>query len=779
VGYAKKSEAKPPNGDASRNRCATGEELAIKRACFRSVLLSKFGWKGQEKKVLEEQAQKLAGRGKRRKRAVERTSVPEAVAKPRYVSLDEEDAVPQTEPWASRKKEGPRAALGITAGDGSEDGDGGRRVTGGAVEMVKVFGPGGMLEKSMFGGYEHRAAQLEMAEAVHDAFQEKHHAIVEAGTGTGKTLAYLLPAICSGRRVVISTATKSLQEQLYQKDIPFLQKHFAPKLKVAVMKGRGNFLCRTKLHAMADAPMLKGLEELDAFRQMKDWARLTETGDRAELTFLADDSELWTRLDARRDTCTGQKCPEFNECFVTAMHARAKDADLIIVNHHLFFADLALKHDDFGSILPEYSAVVFDEAHEIEDVASDYFGRQISNYRFEELARDADQALRLLRLGTPSLLRRTQRIRERSRTFFESFPPREGRFPFSRNEREAFLEQNLEAYSALMDALKGLETEFAAVTQKPEELTRLGRRSFELRQEMAFLFESNEKNFVYWFERRSKGVFLAATPIDVSQILRERLFEQFDTVVLTSATLTVGNRFDYIKQRLGLDHVKERTLPPEFQYGEQALLYLPQRMPDVRDAGFQAKAADEISRLLELSEGRAFCLFTSYSQMRDLYTRVSARSPFPLLLQGTAPRSVLLERFKTTPNAVLFATASFWQGVDVPGEQLSCVIVDRLPFAVPSDPIVAARVRALNEEGRNAFAEYQVPAAVLALKQGFGRLIRSKTDRGVLSILDNRIQRMAYGKIFIESLPKYGKTQELKDVEGFFERGARKRQSVC
>lgn len=636
------------------------------------------------------------------------------------------------------------------------------------VDMRAVFGPGGLLERSMIGGYEHRAAQLEMAEVVHDAFQSRHHAIVEAGTGTGKTLAYLLPAICSGRRVVISTATKSLQEQLYQKDIPFLQKHFAPDLKVAVMKGRANFLCRSKLHQMADSPMLKGME-LDALRQMREWAKLTETGDRAELTFLPDDSELWARLDARRDTCTGQKCSDFNECFVTAMHARAREADLIIVNHHLFFADLALKHDDFGSILPEYSAVVFDEAHEIEDVASDYFGRQISNYRFEELARDADQTLRILKLGSPALLRRTQRIRERSRTFFDSFPPRDGRFPFSRNEREAFIEQHNEAYTGLADALKSMETEFAALTQKPEELTRLGRRSFELRQELSFLFESNERNFVYWFERRNKGVFLAATPIDVSQILRERLFEQFDTVVLTSATLTVGNRFDYIRQRLGLDNAKERTLPPEFHYGEQALLYLPRGMPDVRDAGFASKAADEILRLLELSEGRAFCLFTSYAQMKDLYERVSARTPFPLFLQGTAPRSVLLERFKTTPNAVLFATSSFWQGVDVPGEQLSCVIVDRLPFAVPSDPIVAARVRALDEEGRNAFAEYQVPQAVLALKQGFGRLIRAKTDRGVLSLLDNRIQRMAYGKIFMESLPKYARTQELGEVERFLE----------
>src|SRR6266849_816455 len=321
-----------------------------------------------------------------------------------------------------------------TVGGGAHEG----AAYGAAKDSAKpstqeVVGAGGFLEKCMLSGfdrtavgaeYEYRPAQLEMAEMVHDAFETHHHAIVEAGTGTGKTLAYLLPAICSGRRVVISTATKSLQEQLHQKDIPFLQKHFAPNLKVAVMKGRSNFLCRAKLHHLADQPVLKGMDEIDAFRQIQDWSKLTETGDRAELTFLPDDSELWTRMDARRDTCTGQKCPEFRECFITAMQQRAKEADLIIVNHHLFFADLALKQDDFGSILPEYSAVVFDEAHEMEDVASDYFGRQISNYRFEELARDADLGLRLLHLGTPALLRRTQRIRERSRSFFETFPAR-------------------------------------------------------------------------------------------------------------------------------------------------------------------------------------------------------------------------------------------------------------------------------------------------------------------------------------------------------------------
>jgi ATP-dependent DNA helicase DinG len=637
----------------------------------------------------------------------------------------------------------------------------------GELTIEEIFGPGGALEKCMPQGYEHRRSQLEMAELIEAAFREKRHVIVEAGTGTGKTLAYLIPAIRSGRRVVISTATKSLQEQLFEKDIPFIQKHFAPELKVAVMKGRGNFLCREKVYRMADQPMLKGLDELDWFQQIRDWEKVTDTGDRAELNFLPDDSTLWHGLDARRDACSGQKCPEFNRCFITTMHQRAAEADLIIVNHHLFFADLALKQDDFGSVLPEYGAVIFDEAHEIEDVASDYFGRQISNYRFDELARDAELAVRVTKTGGAPLLRHVSRTRERARTFFEAFPAREGRFPFVKTQRFAFLEQNREAYNALISALKSLESEIASIQAKPEELFNIARRAMELRGELAFLFESNEGNFVYWFERRAKGVFVAATPIDVSTLLRERLFEPFETIVLTSATLAVGGRFDFLKQRLGINLASERVLPSEFDFATQALLYIPAALPDVRDPAFQERAAQEIVRLLEISQGRAFCLFTSYSQMKDLYERVRTRVPFPILLQGSSPRTALLEKFRNTEGAVLFATSSFWQGVDVRGEQLSCVIVDRLPFAVPSDPIVAARVTALQEDGRNAFAEYQVPEAVLALKQGFGRLIRARTDRGVLAILDNRIQRMQYGKIFLASLPAYATTRDIGDVERF------------
>ncbi len=636
------------------------------------------------------------------------------------------------------------------------------------ITVDTIFASGGLLERS-HSAYEFRRSQLEMARIVDDAFANKRQVVIEAGTGTGKTLAYLIPAIRSGRKVVVSTATKSLQEQLFQKDVPFLQKHFAPNLKVALMKGRSNFLCRAKVHQMDGQAVLKGIDEVDWFSQIRDWEKLTETGDRSELTFLPDDSDLWNRIDARSDLCTGQKCPEFNSCFVTAMHQRAHEADLIIVNHHLFFADLAIRDNDFGSILPEYSAVVFDEAHEIEDVASEYFGREVSSYQFEELARDTEAMLRMLQLEASVLRKYLVRMRERSRHFFENFPEREGRYPFDLPARHSFLERSREPYDDLSASVKRVEAELAALSPKPEEVVALARRAAELRRELEFLLESEEKTYVYWYERRGRGVFLAATPIDVSQILRERLFEQFDTVVLTSATLAVGGRFDYLKQRLGVLPSAEVVLPHEFNFTEQALLYIPKALPDVRNPAFASSAADEIVKLLEISEGRAFCLFTSYAQMKDIFERVSSLVKFPLLLQGTAPRSTLLDRFRSTPNAVLFATATFWQGVDVPGAQLSCVIIDKLPFAVPSDPIVAARVRALQEDGRNAFAEYQVPEAVLALKQGFGRLIRSKSDRGILAILDNRIQRMQYGRIFLESLPDYSTTHDLADVVRFMQ----------
>jgi ATP-dependent DNA helicase DinG len=627
-----------------------------------------------------------------------------------------------------------------------------------------------------------------MAKAVERALTEHRHLIVEAGTGTGKTLAYLLPALRTGQRVIISTGTKALQDQLYFRDLPFLETLLG-SLRVCYMKGRANYLCRHKLAALRSQPILTGLEEIDQYHQIAEWEQETETGDRAELSGMPETSALWQKLDARTEACLGSTCPDYRRCVITEMRRKALESDIIIVNHHLFFADLAVKREATGApdagILPEAAAVVFDEAHELEDVASSYFGLSVSNIRFEELARDTDVLLRG-KQGTESLPALTQQLRERARLFFAALPMAgDGRQPFT--GREEYLETHGDLYMAVRATLKRLETEMEGL-KGVDEAPGLKKRIARLRSELEFLLESSATNMVFWMERRvgfgaapvqrsaarsaSRATFLQATPIDVSELLSALVFEQIPTVVLTSATLTVQGGFEHIRRRLGLGDsgqgARELVVPSHFHYGEQALLYLPPKMPDPRDPEFPAAAARCIQRVLEITRGRAFCLFTSYSQMRDLYERLLPVLDFPILLHGTAPRKALLDEFRATPNAVLFGTSSFWQGVDVQGESLSCVIIDRLPFAVPSDPVVSARMKAIEEDGGKPFFDYQVPTAVLTLKQGFGRLIRSLEDRGVLVLLDPRIRQKRYGQTFLASLPPYRMTATITDVEAFF-----------
>lgn len=661
--------------------------------------------------------------------------------------------------------------------------------------MSDLLAPGGLLSAHL-PHYEDRPEQRAMAAAVATALADDRALLVEAGTGTGKTLAYLIPAILSGKRVVVSTGTRTLQEQLWRHDIPLLRDLLGRPVRAAMLKGVSNYLCQRRLAetiaAGAGAAMPADLEAAVA------WARDSVTGDRAELGELADDAAIWSRLTVTPETRLGARCPHNERCFVTRARREADEADLIIVNHHLFFADLALRTAFPGArVLPEYEAVIFDEAHQLEDVLTDHFGRAVSTVRLGQLARDARIAFGLAAtpLCGPSTARMIEHLEGRAALFFAAVAvvftapaggAREvgarpasaghaGRVPIDPAlfATGAVHDSWLRLDSALEDLIAFARAEISDTDDddRTEALASLCRRGAAVRDDLAALAEPSADDHVHWGERRGTGVFLHASPIEVGDLVRRNVLETIGACVFTSATLTSSGDFAYVRRRLGLDPelVDELELSSPFDYERQALLYLPADLPEPRESTFDDALGARVRELLAITSGRAFVLFTSHRGLQAAARRLRSGLGYPLLIQGEQPRATLVERFRAAPGSVLLGTGSFWEGVDVPGDALSLVIMDKLPFAPPSDPLVAARMRRLEDAGLDPFAAYQVPQAALALKQGFGRLIRRRDDRGIVALLDGRVRSRAYGRVFLDSLPAgLRRTGALEQVRRFW-----------
>ena len=658
----------------------------------------------------------------------------------------------------------------------------------------RLLGPGGPLA-SAFEGYEEREGQLAMADAVERALAEDHTLLCEAGTGTGKTLAYLVPAILSGKKVVVSTATKALQEQIIAKDIPLIAEHLGLSPSAALGKGLSNYLClrrynelRTSAGALADAGVRRSLPLLEA------WAADTETGDVAELTGLAEGDPIWREVSSSSETRVGQSCAYHDRCFVTRMKRDLEEARLVIVNHHLFFADLAVKMaaDRRGfagaGALPPYDAVIFDEAHEIESVATDFFGVRLSRARVDALIRDADRAF--VASGLADSMRAkgegtalTAIVREASDALFDMLARLHDRGAGDPTGRvtlspEVWTGELAGAYHRLDDTLEALAG-YAQKSSKDEAVRLVAQRAAELRRDAARIVDPKQ-NQVTWIEVRPRSIAVGASPIHLGDLFRDRVVEPVGAVVLTSATLTTsarsgssGSAFRFLRSRLGLEDtvsvpVVELEVPSPFDYRTAAILYTPRDLPEVNDPAFLPRAADRVAELVAVTRGGAFVLCTSVRAMRAFAALLHGRTPRPPMVQGDAPKLMLVRRFRAERDAVLIATMSFWEGVDVPGDALRLVVIDKLPFAVPSDPVVAARCRALEEAGISPFTAYSVPDAAITLKQGFGRLIRTHRDRGVVAILDRRVRTRGYGAAMLATLPPARRTDRLEDVTAFW-----------
>jgi ATP-dependent DNA helicase DinG len=652
--------------------------------------------------------------------------------------------------------------------------------------MQDVFGPEGVLALHLK-GYEPRPGQQEMAAAISELLHSREETdndnsmqadslVVEAETGLGKTLAYLVPAVLTGRRVVVSTNTRNLQDQILEREIPFIREYIEPELKATCVKGRQNYLCLYRWHQLASAGQGELFDDSSSQR-LATWIRQTRFGDRAELDWLPSHSPLWEKICCQSHFCLGADCPDGHHCFLNRLRREAAGSQLLVVNHHLLFSDLAVRRGGYGEVLPRYEVIIFDEAHHVEKVATQFFGRSFSRYQVRDLAGDLERSALsgLDQERRKELLKKIHALSGRMEQFTALFPSKRGRFP---------LRDLLAANTGLMEKRDGLARAFDQLAEQLESVgggkepwAQYGVRCRELQAELVFItaeyfddLPEEENRYIHWFERRRKNIVLSATPVDVSEELQDTLFSSVAACVFTSATLTTGGDFNYFFKRLGLpEETCSLSFPSPFNYADRTLLYIPDDdFPEPTGTGYQQALHEQIQALIEDAGGRALVLFTSFKAMDAAWNALKDSLGFPLLCQGSAPRHELLRRFSEDVGSVLFAVASFWEGVDIPGESLSLVIIDKLPFEVPTDPVIMARMNRVKAGGGNPFYEFQVPRAILSLRQGVGRLMRSSGDRGVIAVLDARLFSKGYGRRFRRSLPPSPLVRDLQAVKTFF-----------
>ncbi len=609
-----------------------------------------------------------------------------------------------------------------------------------------------------------RDTQQRMADAVTQAIGSGDSLVVEAGTGTGKTFAYLVPALLSGKRVIVSTGTRNLQDQLFHRDLPRVLSILGAKADVALLKGRANYLCKYRLQQTVESGQFKSRAQAGDLHKVRAWSTRTRAGDRAELAEVPEGSPLWPRVTSTVENCLGTDCPFYDDCFVFKARRRAQEADLVVVNHHLLLSDLALKREGFGAILPEADAYILDEAHQLPELAGQYFSVGVSARQVTELAADAlaecagqPGALALLQ---PALDGANDAVRK-ARLAFDMLPRRGA---FAQLEADAGAAEALEALGDALDDLAGV---LMGQAERSKGLASVHARCVVLDARLQRIVGRDGEDEVRWYEVSERGFEVSATPLDLAPQLQALRSATDAAWIHTSATLAVAGNFEHFTRQLGLADPVTLDLGSPFDYARQALCYLPQRLPEPAARDYTARVIEAVRPVLEASRGRAFLLFTSHRALR-LAAELLDDSPWPLFVQGTAPRHQLLSDFRDSGNGVLLGAASFWEGVDVAGEALSCVVIDKLPFASPDDPVLQARLDAVRRAGGNPFRDWQIPAAAIALKQGAGRLIRDVHDRGVLVLCDPRLATKAYGKLFLASLPPMPRTREFEDVHAFF-----------